>query len=112
MYQTFNQGHYSPYLGRYRDAWFGDVTVYQQGTQLWLKAERSPRLVGQLLPYRGTKYVVRWKDRTIDADAFTAFALDAQGRAASLKLDDILHAPASDFKHLDLQRVPETAAVK
>ena len=105
---------YTPYLGRYHDVWFGDITVYQQGLQLWWKAARSPRLVGQLLPYRGTTYVVRWKDRTmaITKDAFTAFALDGQGRAASIKMDDILHAPASDFKHLDLLRVPETAVGK
>ncbi|MGI4968451.1 MAG: serine hydrolase [Janthinobacterium lividum] len=96
---------YAPYLGRYHDARFGDVLVYQQGAQLWMKAARSPRLVGQLLPYRGNVYVVRWKDRTINADAFAAFAPDAQGRAASMKMDDLLHAPASDFKYLDLQRV-------
>jgi CubicO group peptidase (beta-lactamase class C family) len=99
---------YAAYVGRYHDAWFGDVTVYQQGTQLWLKAVRSPRLVGQLLPYRGTTYVVRWKDRSIPADAFTAFALDAQGRAASLKMATLGYAPAYDFQDLDLQRVPET----
>jgi CubicO group peptidase (beta-lactamase class C family) len=109
---------YTPYLGRYHDAWFGDVTVYQQGTQLWWKAARSPRLVGQLLPYRGTTYVVRWKDRSFSSstvDAFTAFALDAQGRAASLKMDQILSSPASvsyDFQDLDLQRVPETLVGK
>ena len=55
--------NHAPYLGRYRDAWFGDVTVVAQGAQLWLKAVRSPRLVGQLLPYRGSTYVVRWRDR-------------------------------------------------
>ena len=103
---------YTPYLGRYHDAWFGDVSVYQQGTQLWWKAARSPRLVGQLLPYRGNTYVVRWKDRTIPIDAFTAFALDAQGRATSIKMDAIVSAPANGFQHLNLQRVPETAAGK
>ena len=47
-----------------------EYPLYQQGTQLWLKAKRAPRLVGQVLPYRGTTYVVRWKDRSIPADAF------------------------------------------
>ena len=101
---------YAPYLGRYRDAWFGDVTVYRQGTQLWWKAARSPRLVGQLIPYRSNTYVVRWKDRTIPTAAFAAFALDAQGRATSLKMDNIVSAPANGFQHLNLQRVTETAA--
>ena len=105
---------HAPYLGCYRDAWFGDVTIYQQGWQLWLKAARSPRLVGQVLPYRGTTYVVRWKDRSIPADAFAAFDLDAQGRASRIKLNNLVYAPgtAYDFQDLDLQRVPEPAAVK
>lgn len=100
---------HAPYLGRYHDAWFGDVTVYQQGTQLWLKAARSPRLVGQVLPYRGTTYVVRWRDRSIPADAFVAFDLDAQGRATRLKLNTLVYLSGSayDFQDLDLQRVPE-----
>ncbi|MGI4874570.1 MAG: serine hydrolase [Janthinobacterium lividum] len=103
---------YTPYLGRYHDAWFGDVTVYRQGVHLWLKAARSPRLVGQLLPYRGSTYVVRWKDRSFNTvDAFTAFALDAQGRATSLKMETIVSFPTGtsyDFQDLDLQRVSET----
>jgi len=68
--------------------------------------------VGQLLPYRGNTYVVRWKDRSLNTvDAFTAFALDAQGRAASLKMDTIVPYPTGtsyDFQDLDLQRVSET----
>ena len=101
---------HAPYLGRYHDAWFGDVTVYQQGAQLWLKAARSPRLVGQVLPYRGNTYVVRWKDRSIPADVFAAFDRDGQGRATRLKLNNLVYIPgtAYDFQDLDLQRVPET----
>ncbi|WP_216691011.1 serine hydrolase [Hymenobacter siberiensis] len=108
------QPNYAYYVGRYRDAWFGDVTVYQQGAQLWLKAARLPRLVGQVLPYRGNTRVIRWKDRSIPTDEFATFNLDAQGRATSLKLNNLVYVPgtAYDFQDLDLQRVPETAAVK
>jgi CubicO group peptidase (beta-lactamase class C family) len=102
--QQLNQ---AAYAGRYHDAWLGDVTIYSQGTQLWLKAKHSPRLLGQLLPYRGSTYVVRWKDRSFNADAFAAFALDEQGRATGFKLKPI--SPATDFSYdfqdLDLQRV-------
>lgn len=106
------QPNYAPYVGRYRDAWFGDVTVYQQGAQLWLKATRSPRLVGQVLPYRDNTRVVRWKDRSIPVDEFATFHLDAQGRATSLKLNNLVYVPGTsyDFQDLDLQRAPETAA--
>jgi len=94
-------------VGRYHDAWFGDVLVSQQGQQLWLRAVRAPRLVGQLLPYSGSTYAVRWKARSMNADAFAAFTLDEQGRATSIKMKPI--SPATDFSYdfqdLDLQRV-------
>jgi CubicO group peptidase (beta-lactamase class C family) len=98
---------YGAYVGRYHDAWLGDVLVYQQGPQLWLRAVRAPRLVGQLLPYSGTTYAVRWKARSMNADAFAAFTLDEGGRAASIKMKPI--SPTTDFSYdfqdLDLQRV-------
>ena len=98
---------YGTYVGRYHDAWLGDVAVYAQGAQLWLRASRAPRLVGQLLPYRGSTYVVRWKARSMNADAFAAFTLDEQGRAASIKMKPV--SPLTDFSYdfqdLDLRRV-------
>jgi CubicO group peptidase (beta-lactamase class C family) len=95
------------YVGRYHDIWLGDVDIFTQGNQLWLKAKRSPRLTGQLLPYEGNTCVVRWRDRSFNADAFVAFSLDDKGRAASIKMKPI--SPATDFSYdfqdLDLQRV-------
>ncbi|MDO7854339.1 serine hydrolase [Hymenobacter convexus] len=105
---------YSAYVGHYHDVWLGDVNVYQQGPQLWLRAVRAPRLVGQVLPYRGSTCVVRWKARSFNADAFVTFALDDQGRASGLKMKPI--SPATDFSYdfqdLDLQRVAEPMATK
>ncbi|MDO7849459.1 serine hydrolase [Hymenobacter sp. M29] len=103
---------YRAYVGRYHDTWLGDVNVYQQGPQLWLRAVRAPRLVGQVLPYRGSTYVVRWKARSFNADAFATFTLDGEGRASGLKMKPI--SPATDFSYdfqdLDLQRVAEPAS--
>jgi len=105
---------YAAYVGRYHDAWLGDVNIFAQGPQLWLKSKRSPRLTGQLLPYRGNTYVVRWRDRSLNADAFAAFTLDEQGRASSLKMKPVSAATdfSFDFQDLDLQRVVETAIAK
>jgi hypothetical protein len=63
--------------------------------------------VGQLLPYRGSTYVVRWRERSFNADAFVAFALDEQGQAASFKIKPIspLTDFSFDFQDLDPQRV-------
>jgi CubicO group peptidase (beta-lactamase class C family) len=98
---------YSAFVGRYHDAWLGDLNVYQQGQQLWLRAVRAPRLVGQVLPYRGNTYAVRWKARSFNADAFATFTLDEQGHAAGIKMKPI--SPATDFSYdfqdLDFTRV-------
>ncbi len=101
-------------VGRYHDNWLGDVNIYAQGNQLWLKAVRAPRLVGQLLPYRGNTHVVRWKARSFNADAFATFTLDEKGQASGLKMKAISELTdfSYDFHDLDLQRVPETAMVK
>ena len=100
---------YRAYVGRYHDAWLGEVNLYAQGNQLWLKAKRSPRLTGQVLPYEGNTYVVRWRDRsfTLNPDVYATFALNEQGRATSLKLKPVssLLDFSYDFQDLDLQRV-------
>jgi hypothetical protein len=98
---------FGAYVGRYHDVWLGDVNVYMQGPQLWLKSVRAPRLVGQVLPYRGSTYVVRWKNRSFNADAFATFTLDQQGRAESIKMKPIsaLTDFSYDFQDLDLKRV-------
>jgi CubicO group peptidase (beta-lactamase class C family) len=105
---------HAAYVGHYRDAWLGDVNIFAQGKQLWLKSQRSPRLTGQLLPYGANTYVVRWRDRSFNADAFAAFTLDAQGRASSIKMKPVSAAAdfSYDFQDLDLQRVPGPAAGK
>jgi CubicO group peptidase (beta-lactamase class C family) len=105
---------YAAYVGRYHDAWLGDVRIFAQGPQLWFKAQRAPRLTGQLLPYRGNTYVVRWRDRSLNADAYAAFTLDAQGRASSFQMKPISAATdfSYDFQDLNLQRVVETATTE
>ncbi|MBF9239715.1 serine hydrolase [Hymenobacter sp. BT683] len=102
---------YKPFVGRYHDAWLGDVDLYMQGNQLWLKSVRAPRLVGQVLPYRGSTFVVRWKARSFNADAFAAFTLDEMGQASSIKMKPISELTdfSYDFQDLDLKRVEQAA---
>jgi len=48
--------------------------------------------------------VVRQQDRNISTDAFTKFALDAQGRTTSIKLNNIA-GNDNDSRDLDLKRI-------
>lgn len=106
--QARPQPNPAPYLGNYRDAWLGEVRVYAEHHRLWLQAQRSPRLRGELLPYQGSTYVLRWCERSFQADAFATFGRDGQGAASTLKLKAIspLTTFNFDFQDLNLRRVP------
>ncbi len=87
--------NWKPFLGIYRDPWMGEVTVHEKNGQPWLQMKRSPKLTGQLFPYKGTTMVVRWNDRSMDADAFVNFGLDEEGRGKTIRMRAI--SPLTDF---------------
>ncbi|MGV3540034.1 MAG: DUF3471 domain-containing protein, partial [Rufibacter sp.] len=100
---------YSAFLGTYRDPWLGEVTISQKNGQLWFTAQKSPKLNGQLFAYKGTTYVVKWTERSMDADAFVNFSLDVEGRAQGMTMKPI--SPLTDFSYdfqdLSFTRVKE-----
>ena len=97
----------SLYTGTYRDAWLGEVVISVQNGKLWFDSKRSPKLTGQMFPYKGNSFVVKWKDRSMDADAFVNFSLDTDGKASGFTMKPI--SPLTDFSYdfqdLDFQRV-------
>ena len=95
------------YTGSYRDAWFGDVIISVKNGKLWFDSKRSPKLTGEMFPYKGNSFVVKWRDRSMDADAFVIFALDMEGKGSAISMRPI--SPLTDFSYdfqdLDLRRV-------
>jgi len=94
------------YAGTYHDNWLGDVVLSVEGSKLMFKAKRAHKLEGQLLPYKGDTFVIKWNIRSMDADAFASFSTDVDGKPVSIKMKPI--SPATDFSYdfqdLDLQR--------
>ncbi|MDB5201147.1 MAG: beta-lactamase [Ferruginibacter sp.] len=86
-----------PFLGTYHDNWLGDITISVKNGKPWFDSKRSPRLTGEMLPYKGNTFVVKWNDRSMDADAFAMFELDADGNASGLKMKAI--SPLTDFSY-------------
>ncbi len=95
------------FIGTYKDPWFGDVIVSEQNGKMRLRSVRSPRLRGDLSYYKGNSFIVRWDDRSFDADAYVMFSLDMDGKASGIKMKAIspLTDFSFDFHDLDLTRV-------
>ena len=96
------------YAGTYKDAWLGDVTISVKNGTYWFDSKRSPKLTGVMLPFKGNSFVVKWHDRSMDADAFVMFGLDENGKADEIKMKPV--SPLTDFSYdfqdLDFKRIP------
>ena len=95
------------FTGTYTDKWFGDVVISVKGGKLWFDSKRSPTLTGEMLAYKGNTFVVKWNDRSMDADAYVMFDLDNSGKASAMKMKAI--SPSTDFS-FDFQDLDFTRA--
>ncbi len=98
---------FANYAGTYRDRWFGDVVLSQANGRWWFRSVRSPKLTGELFHYKDNSFVVKWNNRSFDADAYVTFSVDDQMKPVSIKMKPIspLTDFSFDFQDLDLQRV-------
>ncbi len=87
----------SIYTGTFADTWFGDVSISQKNGKVWFDSKRSPKLTGEMFPYKGNTFVVKWRDRSMDADAFVMFTLDENGKASGITMKPI--SPLTDFSY-------------
>lgn len=86
---------YSNYTGSYLDNWFGKVTISIVNGKLVFASERSPKMLGDILPYKNNTFVVKWRDRSFDADAFINFSFDFEGNPKGFTMKAI--SPLTDF---------------
>lgn len=101
------------YAGTYRDPWYGDVRLSVEKGGLAIRFTRTPSLVGDLVHWQHDTFLARWRDRTLRADAFATFWLNADGTVHQLRM-----VPASetvdfsfDFQDLVLKPVTDSTAV-
>lgn len=67
------------YAGTYRDIWYGDITIAEEGGRLVMRFSKSPQLVGDMEHWQYDSFLVKWRDRELRADAFVTFALTPDG---------------------------------
>jgi CubicO group peptidase (beta-lactamase class C family) len=85
------------YAGTYRDGWYGDVTIADEGGKLVIRFGKTPLLVGDLEHWQYDTFVARWRERELRADAFVTFSLKPDGTIDQVKLQAV--SPATDFSY-------------
>jgi CubicO group peptidase (beta-lactamase class C family) len=86
----------SNFTGKFKDNWYGsvDLTLNEKG-QFLITSQNSKRMKGELFYYKANTYVVKWNDRTLDADAYVNFSVDKDGKATGFALE--AYSPLTDF---------------
>ncbi len=98
------------YAGTYRDPWYGDIAVTQEGGKLRMRFGKTPQLVGTMTPWQHDTFIVRWDDRSLNADAFVTFSLDADGAIREVRMQPISPLTDFSFDFQDLRLAPVKSA--
>lgn len=83
------------YAGRYTDPWYGDVEIRLENGKPVLRFLHTPSLIGDLEHWQYDTFVARWRDRSLQADAFVTFALKPNGAIDHMKM--VAVSPLTDF---------------
>ena len=94
------------YAGTYRDPWYGDVVLSRSGKGLQIQFSKTAQLLGDLEHWQHDTFIVRWRDRGLNADAFLTFSLDPDGTIVEARMVPISPQTDFSFDFQDLRLVP------
>jgi CubicO group peptidase (beta-lactamase class C family) len=97
------------YAATYRDPWYGDVAIVNDRGKLVLRFTHTKQLVGDLEPWQNDTFLVRWRDRSLNADAFATFALTPDGSVREMRMEAISSLTDFSFDFHDLRFTPVLA---
>jgi len=99
------------YDGAYQDPWYGIATIRHEGNRQILTMSRTPDLTGELEHYQHDTFIVRWKERNFNADAYVTFALNPDGSIERMRMQPISTETdfSYDFQDLNFTPVNKTA---
>jgi CubicO group peptidase (beta-lactamase class C family) len=89
----------SGYAGAYRDPWYGEATIVEEGGRLVLSMTRTPGMLADLEHWQHDTFVARWRETWMSDhspyDAYVTFALGPGGAAERMTMTPV--SPAIDF---------------
>jgi hypothetical protein len=98
------------FAGTFNDPWRGNATVTQRGSELELTFSHTTALTGVLQPVGVNLFIVRWKDRSLNADAYVRFTEDYSGTVSGFTMQAVSATTdfSYDFQDLDFARVSDS----
>ena len=103
------------YAGRYRDPWYGEVAIAEDGGRLVLTMTRTPGMVADLEHWQHDSFVARWRQAFMSdeapADAYVSFSLKPDASIERVTLAPVSPAIDFSFDFQDLVLTPVPAEV-
>ncbi|QBE63460.1 serine hydrolase [Pseudoduganella lutea] len=97
------------YDGEYSDPWYGKVVIRHEGRKQLMAFTRTPDLVGEMEHFQHDTFIVRWKERNFNADAYVTFALNPDGSIERAKMSAISDETDFSYDFHDLSLMPVKA---
>jgi len=95
------------YAMTYVDNWYGEIHISYKNNKLHMQFGNTPELKGSLEHYQHNTFIVRWHDRTLEADAFVNFNLNEEGGINYVTMKAVSRATDFSFDFHDLKLVPK-----
>ncbi|MGH8853268.1 MAG: serine hydrolase, partial [Telluria sp.] len=100
------------YEGEYEDAWYGKAAIRRDGKKLVLSFAKTPDLTGEMEHFQHDTFIVRWKERNFNADAYVTFSLDHDGSIERMRMKPVSTETDFSYDFQDLLFVPVKAKAK
>ena len=94
------------YDGDYQDPWYGVVSIKQVGNKHVMSFTRTPDLTGELEHFQHDSFIVRWKERNFNADAYVTFSLNPDGSIDRMKMAPVSEQTDFSYDFQDLLFTP------
>jgi CubicO group peptidase (beta-lactamase class C family) len=94
------------YDGEYIDPWYGALTIKPVGGKRIMSFTRTPDLSGELQHFQHDTFIVRWKERNFNADAYVTFALNPDGSIERMKMAPLSSETDFSYDFADLLFTP------
>jgi CubicO group peptidase (beta-lactamase class C family) len=99
------------FAGVYNDAWYGPITIKQEGSGLVFSMNHTPKAVADLQHWQYDTFKAHWRDQAME-DAFVTFSLNPDGSINHFTMAAVSPLADFSFDYQDLWFTPELPHVQ